>query len=79
MKHKGSIAVGKDADIEIWDPSMRKTIRHGELHDGSDYSPYEGLEVSGWPTTVVVGGTVMISEGQLCGPRGAGKYIVRMV
>ncbi|TPK32492.1 dihydropyrimidinase [Mesorhizobium sp. B2-5-4] len=77
LNQKGSIAVGKDADIAIWDPTSRRTIRHSDLHDGSDYSPYEGLEVSGWPTTVVVGGIVMISEGRLGGPKGAGKYIAR--
>ncbi|RIX99538.1 dihydropyrimidinase [Aureimonas flava] len=74
---KGRIAVGMDADIAIWDPEARRTIRHADLHDGADYSPYEGLEIRGWPTTVVLGGKVMVREGELVGQKGDGRYRAR--
>ncbi|WP_062012424.1 dihydropyrimidinase [Aureimonas sp. AU4] len=71
---KGSIAVGMDADIAIWNPEARRTIRHADLHDGADYSPYEGLEVMGWPEDVILGGRVMVRGGALVGEKGAGTY-----
>lgn len=74
LERKGRIAVGMDADIAIWDPAERRTIRHTDLHDGADYSPYEGLEVQGWPTTVVLGGKVMVRDGALVGAKGDGRY-----
>jgi len=71
---KGTIAIGSDADIAIWDPSVKKTIRHADLHDGADYTPYEGVEVTGWPTTVILRGRVMIRNGELVGRKGDGQY-----
>lgn len=71
---KGTIAIGADADIAIWDPSLRRQIRHADLHDAADYSPYEGLEVSGWPTTVILSGQLMVEDGVLVGEKGAGTY-----
>lgn len=71
---KGTISIGSDADIAIWDPSVKRTIRHAELHDGADYSPYEGIEVTGWPTTVILRGSVMVSDGVLVGKKGDGCY-----
>lgn len=74
---KGTIAIGSDADIAIWDPSVTRTIRHADLHDASDYSPYEGMEITGWPVMVMLRGQVMIADGQLCGSAGAGQYLRR--
>lgn len=71
---KGSLAIGSDADITIWDPGVKRTIRHSDMHDGSDYSPYEGMEITGWPTTVILGGKVMIEEQVLMGKKGQGAY-----
>lgn len=71
---KGTISIGSDADIAIWDPSVNRTIRHAELHDGADYTPYEGIEVKGWPTTVILRGRVMIRDGELLGSKGDGQY-----
>ncbi len=74
LERKGRIAVGMDADIAIWDPAERRTIRHADLHDGADYSPYEGIEVQGWPTTVVLGGQVMVEADRLVASTPAGRY-----
>ena len=74
---KGTIAVGSDADIAIWDPELVRTVAHRDLHDGADYSPYEGLTLKGWPTTVLLRGKVMVRDGQLEGALGDGAYLSR--
>jgi dihydropyrimidinase len=74
---KGTIAVGADADIAIWDPDKRVVITHDLLHDGSDYTPYEGREVIGWPIITMVRGQVVVRHGELLGPRGHGCYLPR--
>lgn len=62
---KGTIAIGSDADITIWNPGITRTIRHADLHDGADYTPYEGLQVQGWPETVLLRGTPVIEAGRM--------------
>jgi dihydropyrimidinase len=74
---KGTIAVGADADIAIWDPKRKVTITQSILHHGSDYTPYEGLEVTGWPVTTIVRGKTVVSDGRLAGDRPAGEYMAR--
>jgi len=53
---KGELAVGRDADVVVWDPSARRTLRQATLHHTSDFTPYEGMAVSGAPAHVLVGG-----------------------
>lgn len=74
---KGSIAIGADADIAIWDPTVTRTIRHADLHDGSDYTPYEGIEVTGWPVTTLVRGQVVVKDGLLTAEKGVGAFLKR--
>jgi dihydropyrimidinase len=74
---KGTIAVGSDADIAVWDPEREVTLRHAELHDGADYTPYEGMTVKGFPETVILRGKVMVDKGRLVGGKGAGAYLRR--
>ncbi|GHH02437.1 dihydropyrimidinase [Pseudodonghicola xiamenensis] len=74
---KGTIAVGSDADIAIWDPSETRVVAHADLHDGSDYSPYEGMELTGWPTTVILRGKPVIAGGALKSEKGNGTYLRR--
>jgi dihydropyrimidinase len=74
---KGSIAIGADADIAIWDPTITRTIHHADLHDGTDYTPYEGLEVTGWPVTTILRGRVVVQDGVLKGGKGTGSFLKR--
>ncbi len=74
---KGTIAVGSDADLVIWDADRRRTITHADLHDGADYTPYEGLEVTGWPVLTMVRGRVVTRDGVLHGGTDHGTYLAR--
>ncbi len=74
---KGTIAVGADADIAIWDPERRVTVSIGLLHDNTGYTPYEGRELTGWPVTVLSRGEVIVDDGKLNAERGRGRFLVR--
>lgn len=74
---KGSIAVGADADIAIWDPERKVTITEALTRDGADYTPYEGMEVTGWPVITILRGAVVIDEETLVGGKGYGKHLSR--
>jgi dihydropyrimidinase len=74
---KGTIAVGSDADIAIWDPTWRRTISQSMLHDNMDYTPYEGMTVTGWPRVVINRGRVVIEDETLQVGRGSGKFLER--
>lgn len=74
---KGTIAVGCDADIAIWDPARTARIAAADLHQGSDYTPYEGLEVTGWPVTTIVRGACVVRDGRLVGALTHGQHLAR--
>jgi dihydropyrimidinase len=74
---KGAIAVGSDADIVIFDPSVRRRVRLEDLHE-TDYSPWEGYEVAGWPETTILRGEVLVDHGQFFG-RSQGEWIARRI
>jgi dihydropyrimidinase len=71
---KGTIAEGSDADIAIWDPNRQVTISQSLLHDAMDYTPYEGIEVTGWPVITLSRGNVVWRDGEFTGTRGAGLF-----
>jgi len=77
LTNKGSLAVGADADIAIWDPEKRATISPDMLHDACDYTPYQGIEVTGWPVTTLVRGRAVVRDGVLVGKPGDGRYLAR--
>ena len=72
------IAAGSDADITVIDPSVKKTLNINDLHV-RDYSPWEGWEIEGWPTTVMLRGMIMVDKGQLLGDGNAGQLIPRKI
>ncbi|MBM3522482.1 MAG: dihydropyrimidinase [Alphaproteobacteria bacterium] len=71
---KGTIAVGSDADICVWDTTIERTITQKELHDAMDYTPYEGMKFRGWPVIVLSRGEVVSRDGQPVGKIGRGKF-----
>ncbi|MCC7538334.1 MAG: dihydropyrimidinase [Deltaproteobacteria bacterium] len=74
---KGTIAVGSDADLLVWDPERRHTLSKETLHMRVDYSPFEGREVVGFPTVVMQRGNVVVRDGKLAGKAGAGQFLRR--
>jgi dihydropyrimidinase len=74
---KGSIAPGFDADIVIWDPNRKETIRQELMHHGSDYTPYEGIAVTGWPVMTILRGETVMEEGRILGAKEAGRFLKR--
>ena len=75
---KGAIAAGSDADIAIIDPSFKKALSMDDLHV-RDYSPWDGWEVEGWPTTVMLRGKLMVDQGKLLGQPSDGRLIPRKI
>ncbi len=74
---KGTIAIGSDADIALWDPRKSVIVTNDILHHGADYTPYEGLEVVGWPIRVLLRGTTIVDEGVFKGQSNGGTYLRR--
>jgi len=74
---KGSIGIGADADIAIWDPNISYTLTHDLIQDGSDYTPYEGFELTGRPVLTMSRGKVIMRDGALVGDKGHGVYLPR--
>jgi dihydropyrimidinase len=72
---KGTIAVGSDADLAIWDPDREVTIRQSMIHDAMDYTPYEGKTIKGWPITTLVRGEVVADAGEFVGAAGKGRFL----
>jgi dihydropyrimidinase len=76
---KGSIGVGFDADITLWDPNRQEIIRQEILHHGADYTPWEGFAVTGWPVMTLVRGRVVAEEGRIVGEKGFGRILDREI
>src|SRR3984957_15707484 len=72
---KGTIAVGSDADIAIWDPDRHTVVSAAMLHDNTGYTPYEGKHLTGWPVTVVSRGRIVVEDGKLVAERGSGNFL----
>jgi len=74
---KGTIAVGSDADIVVWDPEKKVTLSAKSLHMKVDYNPYEGRKVVGAAETVLARGDVVYEAGQYVGKKGRGRFVKR--
>ncbi|SME92591.1 dihydropyrimidinase [Tistlia consotensis] len=74
---KGTIAIGGDADLAIWEPEKRVEVQWELLHDRVGYTPYAGRQLTGWPTTVVNRGRVVVDGGRLLAERGSGRFVPR--
>jgi dihydropyrimidinase len=74
---KGSIAIGADADIAIWDPSREVTLSDAMMHDLTGYTPYAGRTLRGWPVTVLSRGRVVVADGKRMANPGSGRFLAR--
>jgi dihydropyrimidinase len=74
---KGSIAVGADADIAIWDPEREVTLADSMMHDLAGYTPYVGRTLRGWPVTVLSRGRVIVADGKRLAEPGSGRFLAR--
>ena len=74
---KGTIAVGSDADIAIWDPRETRTVRAEDQHDAMDYTPFEGRELTGWPVALLSRGERVVEGGRLVVEPGRGRFVKR--
>lgn len=75
--NKGRIAPGMDADIAIWNPEARVTVTAAGQHDNMDYTPYEGMELTGTPEVVMTRGATIVEHGALTANEGQGRFFAR--
>jgi dihydropyrimidinase len=75
---KGAIAAGSDADLCVIDPTIKKRLTAEDFHV-SDYSPWEGWQVEGWPVMTILRGQTMVEDGQMRGSLGSGQLIPRKI
>ena len=74
---KGTVAVGSDGDLVIWDPEREVTLATKTLHMRVDYNPYEGRKVKGAPAVVLSRGDVIVDHGEFKGRPGRGQFVKR--
>ncbi|MBI4528723.1 MAG: dihydropyrimidinase [Deltaproteobacteria bacterium] len=74
---KGTISVGSDADLVLFDPNLEKTIAARDLHCGADYTVYEGWKVKGWPVTTMLRGEIVADRGTLVNKTPRGRCCLR--
>jgi len=72
---KGTIAIGSDADIVLWDPARKVSLTNSILHHNCDYTPYEGMELTGYPVLTLSRGEVIAEEGRMSGLAGRGRFL----
>ena len=74
---KGVIAVGSDADLVLWDPRREVTITNELMQHAIDYTPYEGMAVTGWPVVTIRRGEVVMRDGVVAAAPGSGRWLPR--
>ena len=77
LGHKGALERRRDADLVLFDPAARRTLHASDLHHTSDYTPYEGFELTGGVRSVFVRGRPVIRDGAFVGDRGYGRFVAR--
>lgn len=77
LTQKGDIAIGMDADIAIWDPERTRTVTLADQHDNMDFTPYEGLSLTGVPEVMLNRGEIIVQNGALLAKPGQGRFVAR--
>jgi len=72
---KGQIAPGSDADLVVWDPTVTRTLAAASLHHPTDFTPFDGFRITGWPRTVIARGRIVVDNGEFLGAPGNGKLV----
>jgi dihydropyrimidinase len=75
---KGALAVGSDADIVLLDPRKARVLRKEELHE-TDYTPWEGHQVSAWPSMTILRGKIMVEDGRFLASPSDGQFLPRRI
>jgi dihydropyrimidinase len=74
---KGVLAPGYDADLVVFDPAQTRWVAAADLHQGTDFSPFDGRILRGWPQVVVSGGRIVLQDGQFHDPGPVGRFVRR--
>jgi dihydropyrimidinase len=74
---KGTLAIGSDADIVVFDPKRRRRLSASSHHSRVDYSLYEGREVAGAPDVVIARGRIVVRDGEPVSEPGCGQFVAR--
>lgn len=77
FQRKGDLAIGYDADLVIFDPQRQVTLSPATLHERCDWTPYDGISLTGWPETVLSRGEVIVEGGVFRGEAGRGRFVRR--
>lgn len=77
LPRKGAIAEGFDADLVVFDPAEERAVDGGALHMGTDFSPFDGIKLIGWPAVVVSAGSVVVDERGFHDPGPVGRFVAR--
>ena len=76
---KGDIALGADADLMVLDPNQTRQLGVDTLHQRVDYTPFAGMEISGWPVQVMLRGKMIVQDGELTARPGYGRFLRRQL
>jgi dihydropyrimidinase len=75
LRGKGSLMPGADADIVLWDADRRRVLSQAMMQQAIDYTPYEGMEITGWPVATLLRGQVAMRDDQVHAAPGSGRYM----